>query len=151
MRVTPAALKLELSLVDHKMCFGIISINCEVRTENCNIFHYILKKIREIEVLRKTSIPQFTILTVMHLNTELCPLLLQTTSCTQWFLLFSSCNLYGFYSSIRQKFVTLTAPEAIFWAQGLKLLRCDSLKLACRASTMLVVVQLLIVAQIAKF
>jgi len=46
MRVTQAAYKLELSIMNQKMCFGIICITCAVRTKNFNIFHYFCKDTR---------------------------------------------------------------------------------------------------------
>ena len=58
MRVTPAAYKLELSIVDQKMCFGIICITCAVRTENFNIFHYFSQKYAKFAIpqCKRTSI-----------------------------------------------------------------------------------------------
>jgi len=57
MRVTPAAYKLDLSIMDQKISFGIIWITCAVRTENFNIFHYFSPKILKIPFLQcKTSI-----------------------------------------------------------------------------------------------
>jgi len=57
MRVTPAAYKLELSIMNQKMCFGIFCITCAVQTKNFNIFHYFFrKKIREIRYSRNVKL-----------------------------------------------------------------------------------------------